>query len=139
MSRFLLPVRFVIVGATSTAVNYGIFIGLISLHLHYLIASSFAWVVTVSLSYFLNKQFTFSSTAKISAVEAGKYMSVYLLQFALSSVLYIIFISGFGLTPAAAFLVNLIFTSVLSFCLLRGFVFVSFPAKCNIASATSDS
>jgi putative flippase GtrA len=120
---YIVFLRFLLTGGTTTIVNFCIFIGLTDLHLHYLIASSVAWLTTICLSFALNKWFTFSSNENPVLPEAGKFFFVYIMQFAIASAAYVILIGFLGLSPFQAFVINLVVLSTFSFCLLRVFVF----------------
>jgi putative flippase GtrA len=116
-------VRFGVIGGGLTALSYLLFIGLIHLGLHYIIASALVWVVGVGLSYILNRRFTFGARRRATACEFGKFVGGYVLQFGLATALYALLIGRLGLSPSLAFGINLIATSSSNFAYMRLIVF----------------
>ena len=57
-------IKFGIVGGMNTILSYLIYLGLVSLGIHYLIADSIAFVITVFISYLLNGCFVFGCKGK---------------------------------------------------------------------------
>ena len=132
MRRTCALVRFGLVGGATTALTYLIFVGLIGLHVHYLIASAAGWAASVCVSYVLNKRFTFSDRTGASLGEVGKFVGGYVLQFLVASTGYAILIGGCGLKPTPAFLVNLVITSAVSFTYMRLIVFQSSARRATL-------
>lgn len=116
-------VRFLAVGGFLTLMSYLIFVGLLGLGLHYLIASTAAWATGIVVSYFLNKGFTFALGSDFVWREFGMLVTGYVLQLGIASIGYVILMDmlGFGATPA--FLINLIFVAAFSFLFMQLVVF----------------
>jgi putative flippase GtrA len=121
LARHLL--RFGLVGSMTTGLSYVMFVGLIGLHVHYLLASAAGWIASIGVGFYLNKRFTFGVGAGASVRQIGKYLFGYGLQLAVGSCGYAILMGRLGLTPTLAFLVNLIATAATSFLFMRFVVF----------------
>jgi putative flippase GtrA len=116
-------VRFLISGAALTLLAYLIFAGLLALGLHYLIASTAAWVAGIVVSYFLNKGFTFELGRAFVWREFLTLAAGYGLQFLLASLGYVVLIDGLGFQPTPAFLINVVIVAGFSFLFMQFVVF----------------
>ncbi|WP_158916280.1 GtrA family protein [Caulobacter sp. S45] len=115
--------RFGVVGGSMSLLNYAIFIGAIRLNTGYLIAASIAWLVTVAISYALNRRFTFRRSGWGGLKDVAGYVAGYVLQFLVSLAGLQLLIGVLGLGPSLAFVVNLVATSTFSFCYMQLAVF----------------
>ena len=80
-------IRFAVVGVISTALNYSLFLLLLSvLSINYLIASAFGYVCGLCLGYPLNRLWTFE-LVQDSSDKKIKYLLVYLLSLVMGLVL----------------------------------------------------
>lgn len=70
-------VRMVIVGALSVALSYTVFLLLITLGVHYMIASIANFVTYLSINFFLNRTWAFKSTGNVRT-QAASHMSLHL-------------------------------------------------------------
>lgn len=61
-------IRFGLVGITNTAIYTGLYAGFLALGLHYVHASIVAYVIAISIAYFLNHRFTFRVAEHSSGV-----------------------------------------------------------------------
>ncbi len=68
--------KFCLVGIVNTAVNYGIFAGLLAWHLHYLTASSTGFLAGVITSYVINRRWTFAVQDQANWREASRFLLV---------------------------------------------------------------
>lgn len=82
--------RFIVVGALSTIVNYGVFYVLFISGVSYLMASALGFLSGVGVGYHLNKKWTYGHKARSSLVLKTKYLTVY----AVSLVLGLAFLAG---------------------------------------------
>ena len=106
-------VRFLIVGGINTAVGYGTFATVIFLGGHYFLANFIATAVGVTVSYFLNKYFTFRQYKK-SFTEILRFISVYLFSFILGNIILYVLVDIVSISPYLAGALNLIFTTLIS-------------------------
>lgn len=106
-------VRFLIVGAINTAVGYGSFALFIFIGGHYLVANVIATVIGVTVSYFLNKYFTFKQYRK-SYAEIIRFVSVYFFSFMLGNLLLYIMVDIISISPYLAGAINLISSTLIS-------------------------
>jgi putative flippase GtrA len=106
-------VRFLIVGGINTAVGYGTFAAVIFLGGHYIVANVIATAVGMTVSYFLNKYFTFRQYKK-SFTEIIRFISVYFFSFMLGNVVLYVMVDIISVSPYLAGALNLIFTTLIS-------------------------
>ena len=118
-------VRFLIVGGINTAVGYGTFAAVIFLGGHYFVANIIATAVGITVSYFLNKYFTFRQYKK-SFTEIIRFISVYFLSFMLGNVVLYVMVGIMSISPYSAGALNLIFTTLISW---FGHKYFSFRSK----------
>lgn len=116
-------VRFLFTGGALTLMAYLIFIGLIALGAHYLVASTAAWAAGITVSYFANKRFTFALGRDFVWREFWALAAGYVLQFGLGTLGYVLLIDVLGFGPTAAFLINLIVVAAFSFFFMKSLVF----------------
>ncbi len=115
--------RFGVVGGGMTLLNYLLFIGAVRLGWGYLAGASIGWVVTVSISYCLNRRFTFRCEGWGGARDLLGYVTGYVLQFLVSLVGLQLLIGVLRLGPSVAFALNLVATASFSFCYMQWTVF----------------
>jgi putative flippase GtrA len=122
MSRgFAQFVGFVVAGGLATAVNYGLFILLLSLDLNYLAAASVGYLSGIVISFFLNRILVYRSSQPISA-----QMSRYFLAYLAALVAHLGALEGLvriGLSPEIGNAVAISVVVVLNFFVVRRFVF----------------
>lgn len=116
-------VRFLAVGGALTLLAYLIFVGLLGIGMHYLIASTAAWAAGIVASYFLNKGFTFALGQDFVWGEFGALVLGYVLQLGLASLGYLVLIDGLGFGPTAAFFITLVLVAAFSFLFMQFLVF----------------
>jgi len=93
--------RYVYVGLLNTVVCYVVFVVLIAVGFHYLLASPLSYVAGVGNSYVWNKYFTFRTQGGTRA-EFVKFVSVYAGQYSIGLVGLVILVEFFDLGPAIA-------------------------------------
>jgi putative flippase GtrA len=115
--------RFGVVGGGMTLLNYLVFIAVVRLGWGYLAGATIAWVTTVSISYCLNRRFTFRCAGWGGLRDLFGYVAGYVLQFlvSLAGLQLLIGVLHFG--PSLAFALNLVATATVSFCYLQWTVF----------------
>jgi len=106
-------IRFLIVGVLNTIVGYGTFAIGIYCNLYYYTAYILSYIIGVINSYILNKKFTFKSNDK-SLKEPLRFLTVYLFSFIIGSIAIYILIDLMGTNAYIAGLINLIFTTLIS-------------------------
>lgn len=109
--------RFLIVGGLNTAITYAIYFAGVSLHIHYMIAYSFAFIIGIMMSYTLNTAFVFKSTFAIR--KALRFPMVYFIQYILGVMLLYILIDTLHVDKKIAALLLIFFTVPLTFLLSR--------------------
>ncbi len=114
--------RFLVVGLTAFLLNAAIYSGLVTLGVHYLIASGVGWIVGIVNSFFLNKRFTFKSEGSVRE-ELPKTIFVYVVQLVVSWTGLIILIDGLGFGEIVAFMINVVVVTAVSFIGLKFFAF----------------
>lgn len=116
--------RFVVVGAWSTIINYGIFIALLELmDINYLLASAMGFISGVFAGYGFNRKWTFKVEEKKGNAEIIKYYIVY----SASLVLSLVFLHGvvdvLGLDPKIANILAVGLTTCTNFIGIKIMVF----------------
>jgi putative flippase GtrA len=105
--------RFIFVGGINTLVGYGSFALFLYLGFYYYLSYVLSYVIGICNSYIWNKYFTFKSKNK-SYKEIARFISVYLLSFAIGSLILYIFVDIFNMNEYLAGFINLIFTTAIS-------------------------
>lgn len=106
-------IRFLIVGGLNTLVGYGIFAILVYFQINYLLANTISTIIGVAHSYLWNRFFTFKSKEK-AGKEFVKFISVYVVSYLLGSITLILFKNVLHISPYLAGLLNLGFTTLIS-------------------------
>ncbi|MBI4454631.1 MAG: GtrA family protein [Acidobacteria bacterium] len=106
--------KFVFVGVLNTVVGYGLFVLLVLLDIHYLVASLVAQGIAVTHSYLWNKYFTFGKVAG-GVRELVRFIGVYTAQYVLTLSLLIVLVEYGGVRPIMAQGVILGVTTVFAF------------------------
>ena len=106
-------IRFLFVGGLNTLVGYGIYAILLFLIVNYLIANTISTVLGVLHSYLWNRFFTFKSKEK-AGKELLKFVLVYIISYLIGMVSLYCFTGLLKLSPYIAGLINLIFTTLIS-------------------------
>ena len=116
MGRLL---RFAITGLLTTATAYLVFVGLISVGVHYLVANVFAWGLSLLVGFSVNRRFTFQIRAATDRTRHfGLYVLGAVLQLVLGSFGYWVLIGRLHLDKTPAFALNLIVTSTFNYLFL---------------------
>ena len=116
-------IGFGIVGIITTILNYCLFMALVILGLHYLLASAVGWFAGVLASYVLNRTFTFVVRGPMNLREFSSFVGVYVAQLLLAWAGYIIMIEGFQISLTPAYLVNAVVVTVFNFSFMKLHVF----------------
>lgn len=120
-------VKFGIVGLSNTAISYVIYILLVTVNVHYLIASFFGFVVSVLNAYYWNNKYVFEaesnkkrmwwrSLLKTFASYAGTGL-------VLHNILLILWVDIFNINESLGPLINLFITIPLNFLLNKYWAF----------------
>jgi putative flippase GtrA len=104
--------RFLLVGATNTALSYLLYLLLLSF-MAYLPAYSLAYCVGIVLSYFLNVCCVFKKS--VSLASFLKFPVVYLIQYALGAFTLWLLVGQFGVSDALAMIAVIIVTIPVTF------------------------
>lgn len=115
--------RFGLVGCLTTGLSIGLFLILMRLGAHYLAASTLAWAAGLSVSFVLNKRFTFDLRTPTTIGEAAAFAGGYVLQLVLSWIGYAVLIDGLTVEPARAAVLVTAAVAVFSFLFMRQAVF----------------
>lgn len=105
--------RFLFVGGINTLVGYGTFALFLYLNFHYSLAYILSFVIGVANSYIWNKNFTFKSKEK-SYKELLRFVSVYLISFFVGLIALYILVDVLSMNQYLAGLINLFFTTLIS-------------------------
>lgn len=112
--------RFGLIGGLGAAINLLLYLGLIGLHVHYVVASCVGWLTALVLVFGLNRAFTFGSDQPLLK-SLAKTFSVYLGQ-------QVVFVAGlitctevFRLGPLLSYIINLPIAVLVSFLGLKFF------------------
>lgn len=119
--------RFVLSGAVVTGSCYAVYLLLLALHTHYLLANGLAWLFGLSLSYVLNKNFTFGDTQRSSMRMLSSFALIYIGQFIVGTIGLAVLVEICGLGARVAYAINLLFTASFSFVFLNR-LFAARPA-----------
>ena len=106
-------IRFLFVGGLNTIVGYGIYAILIFLNIHYLLSNTISTILGVLHSYLWNRFFTFKSKEK-AGKELLKFVLVYIISYLIGMVSLYCFTGLLKLSPYIAGLINLFFTTLIS-------------------------
>ncbi len=116
--------RFIVVGLISTAVSYGVFLGLFSLaYIHYQIASAAGFIAGVFVGFPLNKAWTYSKKDQTSTRQKIAYGLVYLGSLALSLVFLYLAVDCVGLDARIANVLSIGLTTCTNYIGTKFFVF----------------
>jgi putative flippase GtrA len=104
MARLL---RFGLVGLLTTALAYAVFVGLIAIGIGYIFASVAGWAAPMTVSYLLNRRFTFNISGIAGPpTEMATFVIGSLLQLTLSLADYSLLMGALSLAPTPAFIIN---------------------------------
>lgn len=117
--------RFGIVGVGVTAFNYWLYVTLIGIGFHYVLATSVGWALGVVISFFANKYYTFVVAGRPQWRELGGFVTGYVLQLVFGTATLVLMIDGLGIEYRIAFFVNVAMTAAFSFLFLDNLVFKS--------------
>ncbi|HEY6943234.1 GtrA family protein [Dokdonella sp.] len=108
--------RFLAGGASTTAVSYAVYLGLLA-RMPYVAAYSIAYAVGIAWSYFANTWFVFRERASIGRALA--FPLVYLVQYLVGSLLLFVLVDGLHVPAAFGPLVVVVLTLPLTYLLSR--------------------
>ena len=117
-------IRFTIVGAISTIVNYVCFILLYKVfQFHYILSSSIGYVIGLLLGYSINKNWTFINKVVIGKSYIFQYSSAQIVALIFCQALLFFLVEFLGIDPLLANVIALAFATVVSFLLIDICVF----------------
>ncbi len=103
---------FIIIGSLSTVISYSTFlISLHVFHLHYLLANTLGFCLSIGVNYQCNKRFTF----KAAGNHFKGYLSLYLISLALSTLLLRVFVEYCGIIPEIANILTIVLITAFNF------------------------
>jgi putative flippase GtrA len=106
-------IRFLFVGGLNTIVGYGTYALLVFVGINYFVANIFSTIIGVFHSYLWNRYFTFKSREKALG-EILRFISVYIISFIVGNIVLFIVVNKLGINQYIAGLINLIFTTLIS-------------------------
>jgi len=106
-------IRFLFVGGLNTIFGYGIYALLVYIGLNIYIANVISTVLGIFHSYLWNRFYTFRSKDKALG-EIVRFITVYLISFAISNVILFVFVTKLGINKYLGGLFNLICTTLIS-------------------------
>lgn len=117
--------RFLFVGGLNTVFGYGIYALLIFLNVNMYLSNLTSTVLGVCHSYLWNRYFTFKSKDKALG-EILRFISVYIISFLISNAVLYIFAKRLGIDKYIVGIINICFTTVISW---FGHKYFSFKKK----------
>lgn len=118
-------VGFVLAGGVATLLNFGIFLVLYSLGLHYLLASMIGYVSGIAVSYAINVLAVFKDRRSAGSAVV-RYVLAYLVALGLQMALLEIFVR-LGASPTVSNGTAIVVVVVLNFFAIRRWVFRKSP------------
>ncbi len=116
--------RYGLVGVACALLNVAIvFIGHDLLAWPYLVAAACTCFITIPLSYFAHRRFSFRQATNAGWAEFARFLAQQLSQFALGLLLLAAFVEGLGLPPALAMVAVSLALFVYGFACNRTWVF----------------
>lgn len=106
-------IRFLFVGGLNTIVGYGSYALLLLIGFNYLLSNTLSYIIGVIHSYLWNKNFTFKTKTK-NISEIIRFVLVYISSYLFGLFTLFILVHYLKLNPYLAGLVNLIFTTLIS-------------------------
>ncbi len=111
---------FVLVGVAGVATNFLVFQALLIFGVHYLLASTFAWLTSMGLVFLLNRRFTFRSSNSLVG-DLWRTLVVYSFQQGVVLAGLFVSVSWVGLSPTLGYFAVLPFAVLISFLGMRLF------------------
>jgi putative flippase GtrA len=97
-------IKFAMVGVVNTMTSFSIyFVGTRLLQMPPLLANAIAFVVAVTVSYALNKRWTFRDTRRVSASQYSRFVMINIVGLALSEIIIAALHHGLGWNDIVAF------------------------------------
>jgi putative flippase GtrA len=84
-------VRFILVGGANTAFGYVLYAFLVLVHVHYMMAYTITYIISIFISYYLNTRFVFNCAVNLKS--ALQYPLTYVVQY-LSGALFLHILVG---------------------------------------------
>ena len=115
--------KFILVGITSTVINYSIFYVFNSyFFLNYLFSAFFGYVVGVFVGYSLNVRWTFG-VKKDEERSLVKYLLIYLLTLIIAIILLYSLVAALNFKPHIAYIFVVVFATLTNFIGMKYWVF----------------
>lgn len=111
-------IKFCFVGVINTGTSLGVYYIVLFVGLHYLIANTIGFLVSVLVAYILNKRFVFKSDAKTGSSLAKTYVT-YGFTFILSNILLVVFIDVLKISDVLAPLITTVLNIPINFLLIK--------------------
>ena len=126
-------VKFSLVGVTNTAWDFFLFFGLkngwFGFRLHYLLANSIAFLVSVTNSYILNKRWTFRHTDPRHALLFSRFLTVNLVTLALYEGLLYVLVDHLHLAMLGAKILAVVVVTLWNFFMNKYWTFRKNPTE----------
>lgn len=115
-------VRYVIVGAMTTLVDYVIYLAFLTLSAGYLLSNTLGWTGAVIFAFFANRKVVFRSGGKRSE-EFFKFVLARLSTLAVENILLFLLIGCIGMGDIVAKIAVSVVTVVLNYCVCKYGIF----------------
>lgn len=115
-------VRYVIVGAMTTLVDYVIYLAFLTLSAGYLLSNTLGWTGAVIFAFFANRKVVFRSGGKRSE-EFFKFVLTRLSTLAVENILLFLLIGCIGMGDIVAKIAVSVVTVVLNYCVCKYGIF----------------
>jgi len=114
-------IRFIIVGVVNTAASYGFYVAQLYVGIPYIIAGTISFVTGIFFNYFVTRRFVFDMPTQKHTFMYYIAYNVFLYFFSIAMLW--LFVDICKLNPYMAGLMSLPINAIVSFVILRGFVF----------------
>jgi putative flippase GtrA len=122
--------RFGLVGSVAAILQLGAFSLFYNmLHVDHLVSATIAYVITIIAHFFLNRTFTFSVTQRISGTQIKRYAMLLALNYVVIMGCVWSSTDLFRLAPQMGIVFALLVTALISFLVMKHFVFGPVPAS----------
>ncbi len=116
--------RYCIIGGLSAAISFLSF-GLLwsKFHVHYHISVTISYILAILFNFSCNRYFTFKSSGSCLSRHVYRYMTMIILNYAITILIVHIAVEGFSLSPYIGLLASIVVTAITGFTLSKLWVY----------------
>ena len=119
MEKIVQFIKFGIVGISNTIISYVVYIVLIGVNIHYILASVVGFIISVLNSYYWNNKYVFKEDTEQKRVWWRTLIKTFIAYagtgLVLSNIMLIIWIEVIKISPVVAPIINLLITIPINF------------------------